>query len=241
MNTVQSRVALLIDGDHISEQHADMLFDKAAAYGEVIVRKCYGTLPNFPWKKGMIHRHAMGTIANFTHVRGKNITDIALVIDAMELVCRKAVDVVCLASIDSDFSLLAEKLRENGIKIYGFGDSRSVESFRQSCDEFFSFEDDSPETSADSVDATESANAAVPVSKQSFAEMLTAACDKYGDSDGWAFLGPVGSYLKSLDPTCTPKNHGYKNFQEWVESTGQFDIKRDAKKPLLLKIRKKER
>ena len=242
MSTEQSRVALLIDGDNISEQHADELFNKAAAYGDVIVRKCYGTLPNFPWKKGMIHRYAMETVAQFTHVPGKNITDIALVIDAMDLVHRGVVNVVCLASIDSDFSLLAQKLRESGIKIYGFGDNRAVQSFIQSCDEFFelSHKKDSSKISADSADAAESANTATPVRKQSFVEMLGAACDEYGDNDGWAFLAPVGNYLKRQDPACTPKNNGYKNLLDWVKSTGQFDIQREEENSPP-KIRKKEK
>ena len=144
------RVALLIDTDNISDAYADELFNGAATYGNIIVRKGYGvfqTTGGIGWRKEIILRHAIEPVARHVYVSGKNITDFALVIDALDLAYREIVDVICIVSNDSDFSLLAMKLREIGVKVCGFGTSNAPESFVNTCEEFVRLEpkqDESP-------------------------------------------------------------------------------------------------
>ena len=233
---MHARVALLIDADNISSEYAEVLFKHAASYGNVIIRKAYGTLrPGFPWGKDHLHKYGIEPVARHTHRPGKNITDIALVIDAMDLMHRKVADAFCLASVDSDFSLLAMRLRQQGVKVYGFGDSRAMASFTSSCDEFF---DITPDNVRESPGQTSEPHAASASSREISAEEmekivinLAAACEEYGDHDGWAFLAPVGSYLQRVAPDCTAKNKGFKTLTEMVEKTGQFEVKLDAGNP----------
>ena len=143
------RVALLIDTDNVPDGHADELFKRVAVYGNIIVRKGYGVFQTtgIRWRKEIVLGYAIEPVARHTYASGKNVTDFALVIDALDLAYRKAVDVICIVSNDSDFSLLAMKLREIGIKVCGFGTSSASESFVNACEEFVWLEpkqDESP-------------------------------------------------------------------------------------------------
>ena len=130
------RVALLIDTDNISGVYADELFKRVAAYGNIIVRRGYGTsgaIP-FPWREEIVLKHDIESVSLPGYA--KNVADFALVIDALDLSYRQTVDVICIVSNDSDFVLLAMKLREIGIKIYGFGTHIASKRFVNACEEF---------------------------------------------------------------------------------------------------------
>ena len=130
------RVALLIDTDNISSVHADELFERVAAYGNIIVRRGYGRsgATTFPWRKKIVLKHDIESVSLPGYA--KNVADFALVIDALDLSYRQTVDVICIVSNDCDFVPLAMKLREIGIKIYGFGTNKASKHFVNACEEF---------------------------------------------------------------------------------------------------------
>ncbi|MGI9337276.1 MAG: NYN domain-containing protein [Gammaproteobacteria bacterium] len=261
-DTSTARVALLIDADNFSSHYATELFNKAAVYGHVIVRKAYGVMTTgFAWKPEVLHRHAIEPVVRFHYVSGKNVSDFALVIDAMELMRLQTVDAICIASNDSDFSLLAMKLRENGIKVYGFGDKASAKSFIASCDEYtrLSLPEEpllpAGQTPPDSADAgkpaatdTAGQSPVAPANVEKSAttditgikKIISDACDSLdGDDAGWIYLGGVTTYLKRVDAAFTPKQYGFGKMLALVESMcDTFEVRHDKKK-LTVHIRKK--
>ncbi|MGI9297754.1 MAG: NYN domain-containing protein [Gammaproteobacteria bacterium] len=229
LEVAQTRVALLIDADNISPVHAGDLLKYAATHGNVVVRKGYGALGGgFPWKKEVVFKYAIEPVARYAYTSGKNVSDIALVIDAMDLMMHKSVEVVCIASNDSDFSLLAMKLRENGIKVYGFGEAKTLAAFVASCDNFVYLS--SEENSGESAAAGEA--------EIDIKQILADACDNYGDDNGWANLSAIGGYLVRVNPAFSAKNYGgYKKLGDLVRNLGGFEVEHDADK-LSTKIRK---
>ena len=242
-STQTPRVALLIDADNVNASYAGDLLTHAAKYGDVIVRKGYGGLgQGFPWKKESMLKFAIEPVARYAYVSGKNVADIALVIDAMDLTYRKIVDVICLASNDSDFSLLAMKLREKGIKVYGFGEAKALAAFVSSCDGFVYLsgnndEDKSSEKTAAKKSAAKTTNADAetkpsaetppklsPQIKRHFSD----AYDNCGgENGGWVDLGEVAKYMQRIDPAFSPKKYGFSKLKNLVESTEDFHLKWD--------------
>ena len=226
-DAADAKVALLIDADNVSDKHADALMKKAAFYGNVIVRRAYGVMKNFPWKKEVLHRYAITPIARPAYVPGKNITDITLVIDAMDLAHRKIINVVCIASNDSDFSPLAMKLRENEILVYGFGDKRAPDSFKASCNAFNYLSIDSEKSDTDAEKHIPEESDVPPkktTTKEDLIKNLMDACTEYGDNDGWMFMAAAGLYLKRIDPEFSPQNYGFEKFKKLIESMDEFEI-----------------
>ena len=224
-DTPHARVALLIDADNISRTHADALFKKAASYGDIIIRRAYGQVaPHFPWSKEIILAYAIESVMRFVSVPGKNIADIALVIDAMDLTYRKTVDKICIASDDSDFSLLAMKLRENGIEVYGFGTEKAQQSLVASCNEFnrLSAGDDKRD-SEQKLDPTKT------VEMEDIADIRKAvmdACDSLtSDDEGWVNLGTVGKYLRRVNPAFSVKDYGFSSLVKLVERLAEIEVK----------------
>lgn len=226
-NLIQhARVALLIDADNILPSYADTLLKKAASYGNTIIRRAYGQgAPNFPWPKEVILAYAIEPIMRFVSVPGKNIADIALVIDAMDLSYRKTVDKICIASDDSDFSLLAMKLRENGIKVYGFGTTNAQQSFVASCDEFNRLPaGDDKQDSELQLEPTNTAKMEEDIAD--IRKAIMDACDSITDDDeGWVNLAAVGQYLRRVNPAFSVKDYGYSNLTKLVESLAEMEVK----------------
>lgn len=240
LNADQARVALLIDVDNIPEQCSSDLFEKAAVYGNIVVRKGYGAFVSasgMKWKKETLHKYAIEPIIRFVYVSGKNVADIALVIDAMDMAHRKIVDTVCIASNDSDFSLLAMKLRENDIRVYGFGDDKASKAFVSSCDKFIRIRTTDiipiPNTevaSPDSPDIRQNSDQATNIFTEDITQIkgiIFAACDEYGDDNGFALLSSVGKYLKRIRPDFSPQNYGYEKLLSLVEGTDGFEVTRE--------------
>ena len=273
-----TRVALLIDTDNVPGKYASELFNGDAAYGSVIIRKGYGVLRtdtrspsensespenkgygvlrpdnNQLWKKEIVFEHAIEPVVRYEYRAGKNITDFALVIDALDLAYRNIVDVICIASNDSDISLVAMKLREVGVKVYGFGTHLAAQAFVSACDQFMYIgpeQDELPKSiMEDPIDSgqileeknvaeqqdelNESTqenfvNSAQALGKKNIRKMLEDACDNCHDHDGWAHLGAIGNYLIRINPAFSSKNYGgYKSLTELVESLEEYEINND--------------
>src|SRR3954463_4205425 len=172
------RLAVLIDADNTSPQIAGGLFEEVAKFGEASVRRIYGDFSNQRLKSwtGILQKYAIDPYQQFAYTTGKNASDIALVIDAMDLLHSGRFDGFCLVSSDSDFTRLASRLREQGADVYGFGEQKTPESFRQACRRFIYTENLLPESQVGTPDAAkpqslQQKSAAIPVLKKVVSQM----------------------------------------------------------------------
>jgi hypothetical protein len=230
------RLAVLIDADNTSAKIADRLFDEIAQLGEASVRRIYGdfTRPNLKGWSDVLSKHAIIAQQQFAYVTGKNASDIALVIDAMDLMHSGRFEGFCLVSSDSDFTRLAARIREQGLDVFGFGERKTPESFRQACRRFIYTENllvGAPAL-ADAVapaKSQQSPSAAVPILKKVISQM--------DSDDGWMALGALGSRLSNLAPDFDPRTYGFSKLSELVRRTGAFEIDSSEGRRLRIRLR----
>ncbi|MFN3549648.1 MAG: NYN domain-containing protein [Mesorhizobium sp.] len=229
------RLAVLIDADNASAKIADGLFEEIAKIGEASVRRIYGDFSSSRSKAwiDVLAKHAIVPHQQFAYTTGKNASDITLVIDAMDLLHTGRFDGFCLVSSDSDFTRLASRIREQGIDVFGFGEQKTPESFRQACRRFIYTENLLPGAIAESTDdaATTSAlkppSAAVPLIRRVLAEMESA--------DGWVHLGGVGTQLVNRYPDFDPRSYGFRKLSDLVRKTGAYEVKPGAGTSLVMR------
>lgn len=222
-----SKLAVLIDADNTSPRIAAGLFEEIAAIGEASVRRIYGDFSGTRLKgwSDMLATHAIMPHQNFANTAGKNASDIALVIDAMDLLHSGRFDGFCLVSSDSDFTRLAARIREQGVAIFGFGELKTPESFRQACKRFIYTENlIAPRNGqTDALDAAapdkRPPSAAVPLVKSALSQM--------DDGDGWYHLGAVGTRLQALMSDFDPRSYGCAKLVTLIEKSAAFDVRRD--------------
>ncbi|WP_315924178.1 NYN domain-containing protein [Mesorhizobium sp. SP-1A] len=218
------RLAILIDADNASAKIADGLFEEIAKIGEASVRRIYGDFSSSRSKAwaDVLSRHAIIPQQQFAYTTGKNASDITLVIDAMDLLHSGRFDGFCLVSSDSDFTRLAARIREQGIDVFGFGEQKTPESFRQACRRFVYTENllasapaNEPEA-APSAKPLQSPSAAVPIIRKVIAQMES--------EDGWVPLGAVGTQLANLASDFDPRTFGFRKLSDLVRKTNAFEI-----------------
>jgi uncharacterized LabA/DUF88 family protein len=223
-----NRLAVLIDADNTSSKIADGLFEEIATIGEASVRRIYGDFSSSHMKawSELLARHAIVPQQQFAYVKGKNASDITLVIDAMDLLHSGRFDGFCLVSSDSDFTRLASRIREQGVDVYGFGERKTPESFRQACRRFIYIENLQSKPSADAAEASS------PASKlQTLADVASAlrrAIGQMESGDGWVTLGGVGTQLANAHPDFDPRNYGCKKLSDLVRKTGEFEVEQNG-------------
>jgi uncharacterized LabA/DUF88 family protein len=219
----QKKLAVLIDADNTQPSIIDALLAEIAKYGIASVRRIYGdwTTPNLRGWKDVLLEQAIQPIQQFRYTVGKNATDSALIIDAMDLLYTEKLDGFCIVSSDSDFTRLASRIREAGLIVYGFGEKKTPKAFVGACDKFVYTEilrEDGPtsprgrKTTADlNQDAT-------------LLNLLRNAVDYSAGEDGWAYLGQIGQHVANQAPEFDPRNYGYKKLGDLVRATQLFDI-----------------
>jgi hypothetical protein len=224
------RLAVLIDADNASPRIAPGLFQEIAKIGEASLRRIYGDFSS-PRLKGwtdLLSVHAIMPYQNFAHTQGKNASDIALVIDAMDLLHAGRFDGFCLVSSDSDFTRLAARIREQGVDVYGFGERKTPESFRQACSRFVYTENLLPEAvvavSSDQAPASlastrQPPSAAAPLIRTALAQL------DVDEGGGWTPLGRVGQQLAILAPDFDPRTYGHAKLRDLVAKVGLFEIR----------------
>ena len=219
-----ARLAVLIDADNTSPRIADGLFDEIAKIGEASVRRIYGDFSGTRLKSwaDILAKHAIIPHQNFAYTAGKNASDIALVIDAMDLLHSGRFDGFCLVSSDSDFTRLAARIREQGIDVFGFGAQKTPESFRQACRRFIYTENLLPEAPAPDRDRAPEAKALQPPSAAM--PLLRKVIAQMDDEDGWVGLGRVGRRLANLAPDFDPRTYGHAKLGDLVRNTGSFEV-----------------
>ncbi|MBY3088310.1 NYN domain-containing protein [Rhizobium laguerreae] len=231
------RLAVLIDADNASAKIADGLFEEIAKIGEASVRRIYGDFANARSKAwtDVLARHAIIPQQQFAYTTGKNASDITLVIDAMDLLHSGRFDGFCLVSSDSDFTRLAARIREQGVDVFGFGEQKTPESFRQACRRFIYTENLLPVTAGNGGDASATSkslqppSAATPIIKKVIGQMET--------EDGWVLLGAVGTQLANLASDFDPRTYGFRKLSDLVRKTDAFDVDQLEGKPLRIRVK----
>jgi uncharacterized LabA/DUF88 family protein len=213
------KLAVLIDADNAPPSVIDELLAEVATFGTASVKRAYGdwTTPNLRGWKEVLHRLAIQPIQQFSYTTGKNSTDSSLIIDAMDLLYAGKLDGFCLVSSDSDFTRLANRIREAGLLVYGFGERKTPAAFVAACDKFIFTEILKPEQ------APLAQQAEAP--PRSLEPMIRAAVDATARDTGWAPLAAVGSNLVKNSPSFDPRNYGYKKLGELVRKQRYLEVK----------------
>ena len=218
------KLAVLIDADNAHPRIIDALLAEIANYGTASVRRIYGdwTGPGLKGWKEVLLDHSIQPIQQFAYTKGKNATDSAMIIDAMDLLYSDAFDGFCLVSSDSDFTKLASRIRESGLAVYGFGEQKTPSPFVAACDKFIytevltaGDEDQQPLVKANTNDLKQDTKLVTSIRK---------AVDASSDESGWAQLGPVGSHINNQAPNFDPRNYGYTRLGDLVKAIKLFDI-----------------
>jgi uncharacterized LabA/DUF88 family protein len=217
-NINSDRLAVLIDADNAQPSVASELMTEIGRYGTATVRRAYGdwTTPNLTGWKEHLHTLAIQPIQQFRLTIGKNATDSALIIDAMDLLHSNRIDGFCLVSSDSDFTRLATRIREAGLSVFGFGEKKTPHPFVAACNKFVFTEI--------LRGATENQFSSSP-GQVSLKPTLTRAIAAATGDDGWAFLGAVGNLVSKANPEFDPRNYGKKKLGELVREQDYLEVK----------------
>lgn len=226
-NEAQLNLAVLIDADNVSHSLVEPLFAEIAKYGVASVKRIYGdwTSQRLAGWKQVLLTHAIQPIQQFGYTRGKNATDTAMIIDAMDLLYSNRFQGFCLVSSDSDFTRLASRLRESGMTVYGFGEEKTPESFVSACDKFVYLEILQPGAAKRAkAKAGDAAKGPDPAKDEKLRRMLLDALEAVADEDGWAQLGNVGQQISNQQPSFDPRNYGHAKLGELVRAADVFEI-----------------
>lgn len=229
MATDMPLLAVLIDGDNSSPQWAMPMFEEIASLGEASVRRVYGDFSSTQMKGWSEKQAGLGLIAHHqpANTVGKNASDIALVIDAMDLLHTGRFDGFVLISSDSDFTRLAQRIREQGCDVYGIGQQKTPEAFRMACKRFIYVEN--------LLGAQESQKSEMG-SLDRGATLVANALGDVEDEEGWAELGQIGTQISKRYPDFDPRSYGFKKLSELVRKARRFEV---SGKDRALKVRLK--
>ena len=226
-------LAVLIDADNSRAPHAHAIFEEIVKLGEANVRRIYGDFASgrlSSWD-GAIQSLAILQHQQRNNTTGKNAADIALVIDAMDLMHKGKLDGFCLVSSDSDFTRLAQRLREDGLVVYGFGERKTPEAFRSACNRFIYVENlmeaIADKGSAGGPKATSAVRKEAPSEAIAIVARAIEDADEDADEDGWAKLSGVGTRIYGAVPDFDPRTYGCSNLSTLVEKSGGFEIRKD--------------
>lgn len=242
------KLAVLIDADNASPRIATGLFEEIATIGEASVRRIYGDFSGTRLKSwaDVLSTHAIMPHQNFANTVGKNASDIALVIDAMDLLHTGRFDGFCLVSSDSDFTRLAARIREQGVDVYGFGEQKTPESFRQACKRFIYTENLVPITlpeegsAADATVTRSMGNGSEKQPASAAVSIIEAALAQLEDVDGWYPLAAAGSRLLALKPDFDSRSYGCAKLVSLVERTQAFEVERRDNLRVYIRRRSKD-
>lgn len=253
----EKKLAVLIDADNAPADIIDRLLEEIAKYGIASVKRIYGDWSHglSKWKAALLP-HAIIPVQQFAYTKGKNATDMALVIDAMDLLYSGNFDGFCIVSSDSDFTRLASRLRESGLTVYGFGEKKTPEAFRKACDKFVYTEifrpakpaADKPKNGSKTKPAAEPET--VPAADTDALKIIKRAVKENADDLGWANLGPIGSYINKTHPDFDSRLYGFSklsdliksfDFFEWRTDNNQLQVRRRPEKNKTAEADKTER
>lgn len=233
----ESRLAVLIDSDNVSYRYVRAMMDEIALYGTPTIKRIYGdwtTQSTTGWKTVLLE-NAITPIQQYGYTSGKNSTDSAMIIDAMDILYSEKVDGFCIVSSDSDFTRLATRLREAGMRVIGIGEKKTPEPFIAACDKFIYLEilnanEDKEEKTPSATrarPAVQNGQTRVPTKKLDEVNikfLLDTVNDVADEADGWAFLGDVGNLLLKKQPSFDSRNFGFTKLSSLIKATDLFDV-----------------
>ncbi len=223
-DNMQKKLAVLIDADNAQPSIIEDLMTEIAKYGTASVKRIYGDWTDTRLKgwKEVLLVYAIQPIQQFGYTVGKNATDSAMIIDAMDLLFTERLDGFCLVSSDSDFTRLASRIRESGLTVIGFGEKKTPKPFVGACDRFIYTEILRKDTTAAPKHRERTATLLRGDTK--LVNMLRIAVDASADESGWAYLGNVGQNIANQAPEFDPRNYGFKKLGEIIKAVQIFDI-----------------
>jgi uncharacterized LabA/DUF88 family protein len=223
------KLAVLIDGDNIPSAYVKEMMEEIAKYGNPTIKRIYGdwTNPKLQKWKSVLLDNAITPIQQYGYTTGKNATDSAMIIDAMDILYSEKVNGFCLVSSDSDFTRLATRLREAGMQVFGIGEKKTPDPFIVACDKFIYIEilknqseENESETNKNKTSQKDSVDKITP----KVIKLIASTISDLEDDDGWAFLGDVGNLLQKKQPNFDSRNYGYQKLTPLIKSVKNFDI-----------------
>ena len=221
------KLAVLIDADNVPYANVKEMMDEIAKYGNPTIKRIYADLtkPHVSGWKNVLLENAITPIQQYSYTTGKNSSDSALIIDAMDLLYSKKVDGFCIVSSDSDFTRLATRLREAAMLVIGIGEKKTPRPFITACDKFIYIEilkkaqeQDNAEKPNKQTKATSDEDAVSKVDK-SLIKLIRERVDEISDDSGWAFLGELGSFIIKKRPDFDPRNYGFPKLYPFIKIT----------------------
>ena len=239
------RLAVLIDADNVPYSYVKEMLEEIARYGTPTIKRIYGdwTQPTVSGWKNCLLENAITPIQQYSYTYGKNSTDSAMIIDAMDILYSSKVDGFCIVSSDSDFTRLATRLREAGMKVIGIGEKKTPAPFIAACEKFIYLEILKPhptpakKESAKKQDKPDAKAAASKVKKgaklpKDVILLIANSIDIVADDEGWAFLGEIGNLISKKRPDFDSRNYGFMKLSDLIKSSEEFetDIRATANK-----------
>lgn len=230
----ERRIALLIDADNAPAAKIDVILAEVARHGAANVRRAYGNWksPHLKGWEAVLHEYAIRPIQQFAYSTGKNASDMAMVIDAMDLLYARNLDGFAIVSSDADFTPLVMRLLTDGVKVYGFGEKKTPAPFVNACSKFTYVEALGAPAVVVAGVANGSTATTAPKSAQELRgdtrllQLLRSGVDAVAGDDGWSHLGAVGKQI-SNQASFDPRNYGYRKLSDLIEAIGLFEVKRD--------------
>ena len=237
-------LAVLIDADNVSPSRIEAVLAEVTRYGVASVKRVYGdwTKPNLRSWKDAASAHVIQPIQQFDNTTGKNATDSALIIDAMDLLYTGRFQGFCIVSSDSDFTRLAARIREQGITVYGFGERKTPESFRNACDRFTYLEVIETPAADGAVESAPVRAQVTPTKLRTdgrLVSVLRASVGGAAGEDGRANLAAVGSLIRKQQPDFDSRNWGYAKLSDLIRATGLFDVEAAANGGVIVQPKRK--
>jgi uncharacterized LabA/DUF88 family protein len=224
------KLAVLIDADNTRPAIIEGLLDEVAKYGVASVKRIYGdwTSTNLRSWKDKLLEYAIQPIQQFSYTTGKNATDSAMIIDAMDLLYSEKLDGFCIVSSDSDFTRLAARLRESGRMVYGFGEKKTPRAFVSVCDKFVYTEILRDQQDLNSLDEADEDKPAVKARRdfkvdRKLLKLLRDTVEDLADESGWAYLGGIGQKISLRSSEFDPRNYGFKKLGDLFRAVNQFE------------------
>lgn len=224
----QRHLAVLIDADNTTPSKIAGLLAEISKYGIASVKRIYGdwTKPNLSGWKDELLNHSIQPIQQFAYTKGKNATDIAMIIDAMDLLYTHRFKGFCLVTSDSDFTPLAARIREQGVVVYGFGEQKTPEAFRNACDKFvFLHLLENPDDDSESAPKRKTSKELRQDSRLIRLIDDAIGASNHEESD-WVTLGHVGQHMNKQSPEFDPRNYGYAKLSGLIEAIGLYEMDR---------------
>ena len=229
---IDRRVAILIDGDNAQATLIEQILVEAGKFGNATIRRVYGdwTTPNMNSWKDILNIHAFQPIQQFRYSVGKNATDSAMIIDAMDILHSNHVDGFCLVSSDSDYTRLATRIRESGLLVVGIGEKKTPRAFVSACNVFIYTENIKRKSRPSSGGNGRKKTSSLSDQESELIDMVRQAIDMVGtDDDGWTRLSEVGTALRRIDPGFDPRTFGHRQLSQLIKGHGkEFEMRKVA-------------